>query len=315
MAGQFSADEDRLLSDRPVDLERLLGNLSTGGWGRHDLDERDEMGGIERVADDDAFGRGGGMSGDLRGSVPGRRRGDDRGPRDRGIDLGQQGLVDLEAFGTVLLDEVGTGDRLGEAVGAPETIGGRRLPAIHHGEVVLHLLAQTLLGAGRRVERRDRVTGGEESGGPGGTDDPGADDRDVQRCRWRGHTPAPSFDCAAARRRAKSTYSSSEAGSCSAPVLATSSALAPWMMRLTGTSSFLPVRPNGIRPTGTISSGACRGDRRDLSALRIRTPRSSVKATSSSVRTKTMSSPIPPSSSSRWMTRPSETSGSVSSTE
>src|SRR5699024_9839766 len=191
---------------------------------------------------------------------------------------------DLEAFGTVLLDEVGTGDRLGEAVGEPETIVGSRLPAFYDGEVALHLLTKTRLGTGRRVERVDRVPGGEESGGPGGTDDPGADDRDVQRCRWRGHTPAPSFDCAAARRRVKSTYSSSEAGSCSAPALATSSALAPWTMRLTGTSSFLPVRPSGIRSTGTTSSGACRSDRRDVSALRIRTPRSSVKATPSSVR-------------------------------
>src|SRR5699024_7675702 len=98
------------------------------------------MGGIERVADDDAFGRRGGMGGDLRGSVPGGRRGDDRGPRGRGIDLGQQRLFDLEAFGTVLLDEVGTGDRLGEAVGEPETIVGSRLPAFYDGEVALHLL-------------------------------------------------------------------------------------------------------------------------------------------------------------------------------
>src|SRR5699024_3171705 len=68
------------------------------------------------------------------------------------------------SFGTVLLDEVGTGDRLGEAVGEPETIGGRRLPAVHDDEVALDLLTQTRLGAGRRVERRDRVPGGEEPG-------------------------------------------------------------------------------------------------------------------------------------------------------
>src|SRR5699024_2272978 len=229
--------------------------------------------------------------------------------------IGQQGLFDLEPFGTVLLDEVGVGDRLGEVVGEAETIPGRGLAVGHDGEVVPHLLAQTRLGAVGRVERGDEVAGGEETGGPGRTDDSGADDRDIERCRWGAHTPAPSLDCAAARRRAKAMYSSSEAGSCRAPALATVSASAPWTMRLTGTSSFLPVRPSGIRATGTISSGVCRGDRRDLSALRILPPRSSVKVTPSSVWTKTMSSPIPPSSSSRWMTSPSETSGSVSSTE
>ena len=82
-------------------------------------------------------------------------------------------------------------------------------------------------------------------------------------------------------------------------------------MRLTGASSFLPVIVRGTAGTATIASGTWRGESSERSAPAIRARSSSSSSRSPASATKRISSPAPPSSSSRCTTRLSATSGEL----
>src|ERR1700720_4285290 len=56
VAGNFLADMDRLLPDRRIERNRLLNRFWRGLWPSGNLDQRNDVGRIQRMADDAAFG-------------------------------------------------------------------------------------------------------------------------------------------------------------------------------------------------------------------------------------------------------------------
>ena len=83
---------------------------------------------------------------------------------------------------------------------------------------------------------------------------------------------------------------------------------------MTGSSSFFPVSVRGIAGTTSTESGMWRGESDARSAAAMRARSSSSTIASAAGTTNRISSPAPPSASSRCTTRLSAISGKVSTT-
>src|ERR1700733_469815 len=111
MAWHLLADSNRAPSDSLVEirdaLDRLLGGLGT----THDFDQRNEMWGIERMADYATLGMGAAACLNFAHCEPGRARRDDHFSRQQVIQLPIELLLEVEALGTIFLDEIRTAYR------------------------------------------------------------------------------------------------------------------------------------------------------------------------------------------------------------
>ncbi len=152
-----------------------------GAFAADDLDERDEVGRVERVSDDQARGvRGRRLH--VRHRIAGGGGGDDDAGRRRRVQAGQQVTLEVELLGSALLDELGVGHGLFQGVrdGQPvrrralgETEGGERRPRR------VDQAAQPAFGVGRGVPGGHVVAAGQEVGDPAAADDSGADAGDT----------------------------------------------------------------------------------------------------------------------------------------
>jgi len=106
MSRHLAADVDRLLADCGVEGERPFDRLGTDLLAANDLDQRHQMRGIERVADDAAF-RVPAIDLHPAHQQSGRTRRDDDFRIEDAVEPGQQGALQLLAFGSAFLDELG----------------------------------------------------------------------------------------------------------------------------------------------------------------------------------------------------------------
>ena len=96
--------------------EEVCGPVDSGTRCRlttHDLDQGNEVGRVERMADDESFGVGR-LGGHFGHAVTRGRRADDDIRWAGLVDLGEETALEREIFGSGLLDKSGAGDRLGE---------------------------------------------------------------------------------------------------------------------------------------------------------------------------------------------------------
>ena len=176
-AGDFAVHADDGLADVG---EEVCGPVDSGGrrgLSADDLDQRDEVGRIERMADDEPFGVGR-LGGHLGHAVARSRRTDDDVRWADLVDLGEETTLECEIFGSGLLDEPGARDRLGEvgvdrprgSVGACDHVEfGQGRPS--RVEESIELLA----GIRSRIPDLHPVPLGEEVRGPSTADRSGAD--------------------------------------------------------------------------------------------------------------------------------------------
>jgi hypothetical protein len=171
-AGDFAVHADDGLADVG---EEVCGPVDSGGrrgLSADDLDQRDEVGRIERMADDESLGVGR-LGGHFGHAVSRGRRADHDVRRAHLVDPGQQSAFEREVLGCGLLDELGVSDRLGEvgvdrprgSVGACDHVEfgqGRPSRVEEPGEL--------LAGIRSRIPDLHPVTLGEEIGGPAAAD-------------------------------------------------------------------------------------------------------------------------------------------------
>ena len=108
MPGHFLVQADGPLAQSRIEFrsapDRLLGGLCSAD----DLDQRDQVRRIERMRDDAALRVQRGARLDLAHRQAGRARGDDHIGRQQFVELAVQLLLEIDALGSVLLDEIGT---------------------------------------------------------------------------------------------------------------------------------------------------------------------------------------------------------------
>ena len=97
------AHAQRVHAERCVQRRRPLGHRRVGALAGDDLDQREQVDGIERVGHDETL-RVGERLGEHRRPEARRRRGDDRG-RVGGVDREQCRMLEVEPFGHALDDE------------------------------------------------------------------------------------------------------------------------------------------------------------------------------------------------------------------
>ena len=106
MSGDLAPDVYRPLADRGVEGERPFDRLAAGLLAADHLNQRHQMRGIERVADDTAFGV---PAIDLHSAhqQPRRTRRDGDLRIEDGIEPGQQGALQILTLGSAFLHELG----------------------------------------------------------------------------------------------------------------------------------------------------------------------------------------------------------------
>jgi hypothetical protein len=181
MADQFLADADRVLAESPVERRRGLDRGLGGRLAADDLDERDQVWRIERVADEHALRMGAGGLDRARRQAGGTRRQDDVGGR-RSIEAAEGVALDVDPLGAVLLHEIRARYGILECRGESQTLArgaGRKPELLHHRPEIIDDFAQAGFGPGGWIGRGDIVAVGEKQRRPACPDDAGADHRDA----------------------------------------------------------------------------------------------------------------------------------------
>ena len=112
MPRHFLVEAHRPLPDRRVKFRCAPDRRFRGLCPADDLDQRDQVRRIERMADDAALGMGRGARLDFAHGEPRRARRDDHVGRQQLVELPIELLLEIDPLGPVLLDEVGAGERL-----------------------------------------------------------------------------------------------------------------------------------------------------------------------------------------------------------
>ena len=181
VARHLAAEPDRPLAERGVEARGPVDHRRVGLFAADHLDQRDQMGRVERVADDVA----------LRAHAPRLQlarhqargaRGEHRVLRERALDLGKERSLGGEILRAVLLDEAGVLDRCCGIFMDREAgrIGVRReAEPLERRPCPLDEGAHPRLGVRRRVVDPDGEAAGEEQRGPARADRAGAQYRDA----------------------------------------------------------------------------------------------------------------------------------------
>jgi len=111
VANDLFADMNRFLANRFVERDCALDSFCRCFFTRHHFNERHDMGRIEGMSDDAAFGM---LTGRLHGAhgQSGGTRSDNRVWPSRGIHVGEELILEILPFRSVLLHQVGIRERL-----------------------------------------------------------------------------------------------------------------------------------------------------------------------------------------------------------
>jgi hypothetical protein len=185
MAFDFPLDMDRPLAERGIDGKRAIDRRRRRLRARDDLDERHQMGWIERMSDNAALGVAA-VGLQVADQQARRTRCNDDRARRGGVDLTQQPAFERRVLGGIFLHEVCVGNgRFGRRVKAEAVLRGdfrerswaaeadERRPGVGNKP------AKAILGMRRRIAGGNRQASRQEKRGPARTDGTRSDHRNA----------------------------------------------------------------------------------------------------------------------------------------
>ena len=176
MPKYLAVQADRLLAEGRVEVERGVHRGDIGQVPAAHFDQRDKVNRIERMAQHEPL-----RPGQIRlkfGDRQARRtaRHEHVGWGDP-VDLGEQTPLEILALGRALLDEIGTGDRLGQAVverkaSTPVIVCTGKTQLHHLPPCRRDMAATPALGSGHGIVKPDRTPAAQECRDPAVPDHP-----------------------------------------------------------------------------------------------------------------------------------------------
>ncbi len=194
MARHFLVDAHRPLPDRGVKFIRAPDRRFRRLGPADDLDQRDQVGRIERMTDDAALRMGRGALLDFAHGEPRRTRRDDHLGRQQFVELPIELLLEIDPLRPVLLDQIDAGERLREVSRECQVRlrrSGREAQSLERRPCGLDELPQRGFCVRSGVRRDDLQSLGEKQRTPARADHAGSDDGDAANGLGTVHVISP----------------------------------------------------------------------------------------------------------------------------
>src|SRR5580704_14492165 len=188
VARNLSAQMDRVLAHRAIEVQRSLDRVQRGLFAAAHRDEWNEVRRVERMAEHDALRVAPTCVLELANRDRRRARGQQRGGWRGLVEAAEEIPLDVEPLGPILLHEAGVGDRVfgcGDETEALHRRGGRQADLLHRPPLRIDGLAECPFCTRSRITRDDIHATREKSGCPARADDADPDYRDA--CDGSGH--------------------------------------------------------------------------------------------------------------------------------